>query len=70
MWTSSTVTDALVALDGTWVRLSAVEAVRPTKAYAPPAALVYLASGAQLNVGLSVEDVLDKLSAAMKPSSG
>jgi hypothetical protein len=65
-WTTSTVTDALVLLDDTWVRLSAVEAVKPTKAYAPPAALVYLTSGAQIHVAMSVDDVVDKLGAATK----
>lgn len=65
-WTTTTkVSDAMILLGDTWVRVSSVETVQPSKAYAEPVALITLKSGRSVYVRVTVADVIDAIKKSM-----
>lgn len=57
--------DALVDLGGTWVKVSAIEAIQPYAMSDPPGARIYITSESVIIRGLTVDQVLDRITKAM-----
>ena len=72
-WTTRTVTDALVRIDGRplWVRLSAVVSIAPDSAtHRPTRTHIGLTSGESVYTSSTVDEVATLLGAAMRAEGG